>query len=297
MKGKVIIAGGTGFVGSYLTKRFREEGFQVLSVGRGASADVRIHDAAALNEALEGATLLVNLAGKPITTRFTEKNKQELISSRVHTTHLLGEALGRCKNRPGLWVNASGAHIYGTGDERPHTEHSPVDTGFFLAEMGAAWEAALFASDLPDVRKVALRISVVAGKDGGALQPFLTLARWGLGGTQGSGRQWFSWIHIEDIYRIIRFTMENEALSGPLNTTAPHPLRNAAFMKSVRKAVHMPLGIPAPALGIRIGAALMGIEADIILKSLYVIPQRLTEAGFQFRYPNIDEALAEITAK
>lgn len=297
MNAKIVIAGGTGFVGSYISSRFRKDGFTVLSVGRGAGADVRLQDTDALVAALEGALLLVNLAGKPITTRFTESNQRALIASRVETTQRLASVMKLCQQAPALWVNASGAHIYGTGDHAAHTEDSPVDSDFFLARMGAAWEAALFEADLPQVRKIALRISVVLGKGAGALQPFLRLAKCGLGGTQGSGKQWFSWIHIEDIYRIIRFAMEHPGLSGPLNTTAPIPVRNASFMKSVRKAVHMPLGIPAPAFGIRMGAVLLGIESDIILKSLYVLPAKLDQAGFQFRYPDIDSALAEIVAK
>lgn len=297
MEAKVVIVGGTGFVGSYLCNRFRKDGFTVISVGRGANADVRLLDTDALVSALESAALLVNLAGKPITTRFTESNQRALIASRVETTQRLASALKLCKQTPALWVNASGAHIYGTGDHTAHTEDSPVTSDFFLARMGAAWEAALFEAGMPQLRKIALRISVVLGKDGGALQPFLRLAKCGLGGTQGSGRQWFSWIHIEDIYRIIRFAMAHPELSGPVNTTAPIPVHNATFMKSVRKAVHMPLGIPAPAFGIRIGAAILGIESDIILKSLYVLPTKLDRAGFEFRYPDIDSALAEIVAK
>lgn len=297
MQGNIVIAGGSGFVGTYLTRRFREDGFNVTSVGRGSSSDVRISDLNTLTSVLEVASFLVNLAGKPITTRFTEQNKKELINSRVETTHQLAVALQRCKHRPELWVNASGAHIYGTGEEYPHTEESPVSQDFFLAQMAARWEAALFESGMSDVRKVALRISVVLGNDGGALQPFLRLARFGLGGRQGSGKQWFSWIHIEDIYRMIRFAMERKDLSGPVNATAPHPLRNADFMRSVRKAVHMPFGIPAPALGIRIGARLIGVEPDIILKSLYAVPMVLPEMGFQFRYPDIDSALANIVSK
>lgn len=297
MNGKIVISGATGFVGSYLTTRFRDDGFEVVRVGRGANADVSITDQPALVAALEGSLLLVNLAGKPITTRFTESNKKELIESRVETTRQLGTAIALCKQQPELWVNASGAHIYGTDDQIPHTENSPVADNFFLASMGAAWESALFKADVPAVRKIALRISVVLGRDGGALQPFLRLAKFGLGGTQGSGKQWFSWIHIEDIYRVIRFAMEHNEVSGPVNTSAPNPLRNKDFMKEVRAAVGMPLGIPAPEFGIRIGAAILGIESDIILKSLYVIPEKLNDLGFSFRYPTLKEALGEIVAK
>lgn len=297
MKGRIVIAGGTGFVGSYLRGRFQEDGFTVVCVGRGSGADVRISDTPALVAALEGSALLINLAGKPITTRFTEANKTLLISSRVETTRRLAEALRLCGKGPELWINASGAHIYGTGDEQPHTEQSPVTHDFFLAQMGAAWESALFDAGMPEIRKIALRISVVLGKDGGALQPFLRLARLGLGGTQGSGKQWFSWIHIEDIYGIIRFAMEHPELSGPVNTTAPNPLRNADFMKRVRRAVGMPIGIPAPGFGIQMGAMLLGIESDIILKSLYVLPKKLDQAGYAFRYPDIDSALADIVSR
>ncbi|MBL7713557.1 MAG: TIGR01777 family oxidoreductase [Chitinophagaceae bacterium] len=293
MKQIAVIAGGTGFIGSYLARRFQTDGFEVRIIARG-KGHISWEDPQALTEGLEGADILVNLAGKPITAKFTEANKKELIASRVSTTEKLGHAIGKCRQPPALWVNASGAHIYGTGDSRPHTEADPADDEFFLAVMAQKWEEAFFRFHLPHTRQIAFRTAIVLGKDGGVLQPYIRLTQFGLGGRQGDGRQKFSWVHIEDYYQVLRFAADQQQISGPLNICSPEVVTNKELMATLRNVMRMPLGIPAPAFAIKVGTALLGIESDLVLKSLWVLPKRLTEANYPFRYQHLQEALEDI---
>lgn len=293
MKQTVVIAGGTGFIGSYLSKRFLADGFDVRIIARGKEY-ISWDDPQALTEGLEGAGILLNLAGKPITAKFTEHNKKELIASRVSTTEKLGHAIGKCRQPPALWVNASGAHIYGTGEDRPHTESDPADHEFFLAVMAEKWEEAFFRFRLPQTRQVAFRTAIVLGKNGGVLQPYIRLTKFGLGGRQGDGKQKFSWVHIEDYYQTLRFVADQQQISGPLNICSPEVVTNNELMATLRKVMRVPLGIPAPAFAIKAGTALMGIESDLVLKSLWVLPKRLTEANYPFRYQHLQEALEDI---
>lgn len=293
MKQKVVIAGGTGFIGTYLAGRFEQDGFDVKIIGRG-KGNISWDDQASLIEALEASELLINLAGKPITGRFTEHNKKELINSRISTTQKAGNAIRNCSIAPKLWINASGAHIYGTGDTRPHTENDADDDQFFLAIMSKKWEDAFFIYQLPQTRQIAFRTSIVLGKNGGALQPFINLTRFGLGGKQGNGQQKFSWIHIEDYYRIIRFLIDKKEISGPVNICSPDPVSNEVMMQTLRKVMNMPVGIPAPEFAIKIGTSILGVESDLVLKSLWVLPKVLTDAAYPFRYPVLQEALEDI---
>ncbi|MGC4058689.1 MAG: TIGR01777 family oxidoreductase [Chitinophagaceae bacterium] len=294
MKGKIVIAGGTGFIGRYLSDRFKRDAYTVVIVGRSGQGVVPFQDKEALMHAVDGAEMVINLAGKPITSRFTEQNKKELIESRIETTQAVGEAISSCSNKPRVWFNASGAHIYGTGDDVAHTEDSPEDHCFFLAHMAAEWERAFFHYAYTEVRQIALRISIVLGENGGVLEPFVQLTKWCLGGTQGSGEQWFSWIHIDDFYRSLIFLHKQAGFSGPVNLCSPHPVRNKELMRTLRQVLHRPIGLPAPAFAIKIGTSVMGIESDLILKSLYVHPARLQQEGFRFAYPDIRSALLEI---
>lgn len=290
---KVVIAGGTGFIGKYLSKRFLDDGYEVFIISRQKN-HLQWQNVAEIITALEHSEMLINLAGKPINTRFTEQNKAELIASRVSTTELLGKALQQCKIPPSIWLNASGAHIYGTSDYKMHSENDALDNDFFPAIMAQKWEDALYKFDTPNTRKVALRISIVLGKDGGVLLPFVQLTKWFLGGKQGNGKQKFSWVHLEDFYQIICFTAAHKNIDGAVNVCSPDVVENADLMKVLRKILHRPFGFPAPAFGIKIGAAFLGIEPDLILKSLSVYPQKLIDSGYKFKYPKLDSALKEI---
>ena len=290
---KVVIAGGTGFIGKYLTKRFQESGYEVLIVSRLQGNISWEHTE--LTEALNSAELVINLAGKSINCRHNQQNKKALIESRINPTIKLGKAIQSCEKPPKLWLNASATGIYKPSENTAQTEDTTEPGSDFLADLVMQWETAFFRFKLNKTRQIALRTSVVLGKNGGALKPLLLLSKLGLGGKQASGDQIFSWIHIEDYFRIILFAIENQTLMGVINATSPEPVKNKVLMKSIRKNLaFMPVGLPAPAFAIKIGAAFINTESSLILNSSFVIPKRLIEAGFTFLHPTISEALSDI---
>lgn len=289
---KIVIAGGTGFIGSYLSKRFWEKSYRVLVVSRNSE-----HISWDLNDlipALNGAEMVINLAGKSINCRHNEENRKAILESRINTTVSIGNAIKACKNPPKLWINASAAGIYRPSVDLAMKEDEPELGTDFLAEVVSQWEKTFFQFQLPETRQVALRTSVVLGSDGGALMPLVWLSRFGLGGKQGDGNQMFSWIHVEDYYRIILFLYENDTLNGIVNCTSPAPVSNADFMLNLRQKLHVPFGIPAPKIAVELGAKLIGTEPELILNSSFVTPNRLMHAGFTFLYPDVGVALQNL---
>jgi uncharacterized protein len=296
MPQKIVLAGGTGFIGSYLHEKYSAAGYAVQMISR-QPGHISWEDQAGMVQALEGAALVINLAGKQINCRFTAANKEALIQSRVSTTRAIGSAIQQCSAPPPLWLNASGAHIYGTSFTHGATEQDIANGTAFPAVMAREWEAAFFGFRLPGTRQVALRISIVLGKGGGVLQPFLRLVRLGMGGTQGSGKQLFSWIHIEDLFRITLFLAEHREIEGPVNISSPQPLSNREMMQTLRKVLHMPFGFPAPEWAIRLGGKMIGTEPELLLDSVFVLPGVLQDAGFPFRYPDLESAVKEISGR
>jgi len=293
MKKKIIIAGGTGFIGQYFDKKFTNLGYKVIIISR-QPHHLYWTDSAGIVDALEGAEMLINLAGKSVNCRYNEKNKKEILDSRTETTEILGHALLTCKNPPPLWINSSSATIYRHAEDRPMTEASgDIGTGFSV-EVAQAWEKSLFDFELPQTRKVALRISIVLGEDGGVMEPYLNLVRFGLGGVQGSGNQMFSWIHIEDVFRIILFLQRNEQLNGIFNCSAPQPITNRVFMTQLRKIMDQKIGFPSPKWMLEMGAIFMKTETELILKSRWVVPDRLEKEGFHFTFDTIEKALTQV---
>ena len=289
---KVVIAGGTGFIGSYLARRFKETGHTVLIVSREPGyVSWKPID---LTEALDDAEIVINLAGKSINCRHTPDNRKAILDSRINPSIWIGNAILACENPPKLWINGSACGIYKSSFDYAMTESETELGDDFLAGVVRQWEKVFFGFSLPDTRKVALRTSVVLGKNGGALQPLVWLSRMGLGGKQARGNQIFSWIHIEDYFRVLQFIIENDSINGILNCTSPQPLNNKEFMKSLRKTLHVRVGIPAPKIGLYLGAKFIGTEPDLILNSSFVIPKRLMEADFKFKYPAIEKALADL---
>ncbi|MEI7502493.1 MAG: TIGR01777 family oxidoreductase, partial [Paludibacter sp.] len=218
---KVVIAGGTGFIGTYLATRFREIGFKVVIVSRNPEHVSWMPND--LQLAVDGAELVINLAGKTINCRHNATNRKAILESRIKTTKLLGDALSACKEPPKLWVNASGSAIYKPSEDKAMTEdETDLATGF-MADVVSQWESVFFGFELPKTRQVALRTSVVLGKNGGALKPLATLSRLGLGGKQADGTQIFSWLHIEDYFKIVQFLIKETSLQGVINCTSPNP--------------------------------------------------------------------------
>ena len=296
MNKKIIIAGGTGFIGVHLKKFFEKEGYKVFVISRN-DPYVKWDDEEALNQALENCEILINLAGKSINCRHTKENKEKIIQSRTSTTKKLGKAILKCTHPPKLWINASGADIYREARDRPMTEENGEIGTDFLAKVSQQWEDAFFSFDLPETRQAALRFTIILGKDGGALQPMIQLSRLGLGGKQGDGNQMVSWIHIEDLFRIILFINSHPEMKGVFNCGSPNPVGNKTFMKDLREAMQVKIGLPAWSWMIKIGAIVIQTEPELILKSRWVLPERLLEAGFGFKYPDIKSTLKEIVGK
>lgn len=293
MQQKIVIAGGTGFVGKFLNEKFKSLGYYVVIISRRQN-HINWNDTNGIASALENATMLINLAGKSVDCRYNEKNKKEIYNSRIDTTRILGEALMNCKNPPPLWINSSTATIYRHAEDRPMTESRGEIGSGFSVNVATNWEKTFFSFQISQTRQVALRMAIVLGKNGGVIKPLKNLVRFGLGGKQGNGNQMFSWIHIEDLYNVILFVQQHKEISGVLNTSAPNPVNNKTLMELMRKYVGVPVGLPTPAWLLKMGAVIIKTETELVLKSRWVIPERLLNAGFEFKYPTMAEALKNI---
>ncbi|MCD4851541.1 TIGR01777 family oxidoreductase [Arthrobacter sp. AK01] len=289
----VVIAGATGFIGNYFRQRFIAEGWQVRTVGRDASADAQWNDDGAITRALNGAELLVNLAGRSVNCRYNERRRREILDSRVLTTRALGRAVAACAEPPGTWINSSTGTIYRHAEDHPQSEVSGELGSGFSVDVARAWEDELAAADVPGTRRVPLRIAIVLGA-GGVMSPLRNLARLGLGGHMGPGTQKFSWIHVEDLFRVVLFIHGHGELSGPVNAATPYPVDNRELMSLVRQSMGVPFGIPTPAWLLEAGAVLIRTQTELVLKSRWVEPRKLLDAGFAFEHPSLAGALNEI---
>lgn len=306
---KIILAGGTGFLGRALGAHLQESGWQVVLLTRKPesplpAARVVVWDGETLGDwtsELEGAAVVVNLAGRSVNCRYTSANKKVMMDSRTRPTRILGEAVARCSQPPSVWLNASSAtlyrHTFGpawdeTGDDFTAT---PAVRDAFSVEIIRAWEHELHAAENPGTRKIALRTAMVLGHGPNSVLPMLCrLARLGLGGRMGSGRQFVSWIHIDDFCRAVEWLIDHEEIAGPVNTAAPHPLPNDEMMRLFREAVGMPIGLPAMEWMLEVGAFLLRTETELILKSRRVVPGKLMASGFSFEFPTMADALADL---
>jgi len=293
---KIVLAGGTGLIGQFLEKKYRQLGYTVIIISRQAQ-HIKWDETDKVVEALNGADMLVNLAGRSVNCRYNDKNRKLIMNSRTETTKRLGEAILKCDVPPKLWINSSTATIYRHAEDRPMTEETGEIGSGFSVEVAKAWEASFFDFELPNTRQAALRISIVLGEGSGVTDIFKRLALLGAGGKQGKGNQMFSWIHIEDVYRIVRFIEEQEHLSGVFNCASPNPITNKQLMETLRKTLNVPFGIPAPAWLLEIGAVFIRTETELILKSRWVIPDKLMKNGFNFEYDKLDGALQQILKK
>jgi uncharacterized protein (TIGR01777 family) len=290
----IVIAGGTGFLGDYLKLCFEQLGYNVLVVSR-TKGNVS-WDEADLLKAIDNCEAVFNLAGKSINCRHNDKNKQVIISSRITTTQLIGNAILACKNPPSLWINASATGIYLPSRNHFSEESDTETSNDFIAQVVKEWETTFFSFHLPLTRQLALRTSVVLGQNGGALQKLSRLASIGLGGKQADGQQLFSWVHIDDYFRIIRFVMREKQLSGVVNCTAPNPVSNSELMRALRHSIKVRIGLPTPKFAINVGAKILGTDPELILNSSNVIPKKLIEAGYVFKFSAIENALNNLFA-
>lgn len=288
----VVIAGATGFIGQHLRDSFDADGVEVRTIGRGAG-DARWGED--LRRVLDGSDALVNLAGRSVSCRYTKRTADAIFTSRTETTEALGRAIADCAAPPPVWVNSSTGTIYRDARDRPQDEDSgELGTGFSVT-VARAWEHELDVAPT-EVRKIALRTSIVLGAGGGALNPLINLARIGFGGAQGDGGQMFSWVHLDDVYGAIRHLMAHDEINGPVNLASPNPVTNAALMAAVRRHLGRRVGVPLPAWSLEAGARIIRTEAELVLKSRWVHPAVLLRTGYEFRHPTIGDALAAIAS-
>lgn len=311
---KIVIAGGTGFIGQalcnwwgagneliVLTRRLphqKTNAFGENNIPASLQGQIRYvqWDAAGSGEwekELDGAHLLVNLAGKTVNCRYTDANKKEIFESRTRSTSALGAAVRKAVQPPKLWINAASATIY------PHATDTPRDETFtnfandFSVQVCRKWEQTFYEERTPFTRKIALRMAITLGA-GGVMIPYFNLLKFGWGGRQGRGDQRYSWVHVTDTCRMIDWLFEHPELEGTFNCCSPGAVTNSGFMRTLRDVTGCKSGLPAPAWLLKAGAVFVGTETELVLKSRWVYPARILATGFRFRYPGLKEALEEI---
>jgi uncharacterized protein (TIGR01777 family) len=307
---KIVIPGGTGQVGTLLARAFQADGYEVVVFGRSpAAAPWRVvrwdpADPRGWSRELDGADVVINLAGRNVSCRYTPKNRDEILHSRVSTVQAVGRAIQDAKRPPRVWLQASTATIYAHRYDAPNDEASGLigvsepeapQSWRFSIDVATAWERALDEASTPGTRKVKLRSAMILSPDrGGIFDTLLALVRFGLGGTAGDGRQYVSWIHEIDFVRAVRWLIDREHLDGAVNLAAPDPRPYKELMAVLRRAWGTSIGLPATRWMLEIGAALLGTETELILKSRRVVPGRLLADGFAFQYPEWPAAAEEL---
>jgi uncharacterized protein (TIGR01777 family) len=312
---RIVLPGGSGQVGQMLAAHLQQQGHHVTVLTRSpfSAPWETVHwDGAtegSWTETLEGADVCINLAGRSVNCRYTAENCAEIYNSRIGSTRLLNRVIASLAKPPRVWLNASTATIYRHALDRPMDEASGELGGYeliskrkrapetwnFSIQVAKDWEAAFFETPTPLTRKVAMRSAITfSPASGNAFEILLNLVRFSLGGAQGNGRQFVSWIHESDFARAVEFLIDHEEMEGVVNLAAPNPLPNRAFMEALREAWGMPNGIATPAFAIEIGAFFLRTESELVLKSRRVVPGRLLDAGFNFEFSTWPEAADDL---
>lgn len=308
MTRRLILAGGSGFLGQALATHFLKSDWDVVILtrspgqaglaGRPVGWDARTPGD--WDKELEGSAALINLTGKSVNCRYNPRNRKEILESRVNSTRALGEAIGRCAQPPNVWLNASTATVYrhtfgDPWDESGQTEATAEAKDRFSVEVAWAWERALSQASTPGTRKVAMRMAMVLGLGKNSVFPVLRrLTRLGLGGPMGIGRQFVSWIHETDYCRAAEWLITHDKFEGPVNLVAPNPITNAEMMRTLRQICGVPFGLPATEWMLEIGAFVLRTETELLIKSRRVIPGRLLKSGFDFQFPTVREAFIDL---
>jgi uncharacterized protein (TIGR01777 family) len=295
---KVLITGGTGFIGSALARELKSSGHNVIITTR---KEADSEDKLTWNlpdlippDIISDIDAVINLAGEPIAPeRWTKERKKRIMSSRVETTRALAESMKNADPKPKVLISASAVGYYGPHEDEIINEESPPASDF-LAEVCRAWEAEALKAEELGIRVVPIRIGGVLESDGGALKQMVTPFKFLLGGPIGSGRQWFSWIHRDDLVGIIKFALEDDSVTGPVNGTAPEPVRNREFAAALGKALNRPSSFAVPAFAVKMTLGELG---EVLLTGQRVIPEKILKAGYHFKYPEINEALKAIFRK
>lgn len=309
---KIVVPGGSGQVGTLVAQAFHEGGHEVVVLSRAplpAPWRTASWDARKLGDwarEIDGADVVVNLAGRSVNCRYTAENRRQILNSRVESTRVVGEAIAAARRPPRVWLQASTATIYNHRYDAPNDDLTGTIGGGepnapsawrFSIEVARAWEATLEGAPTPGTRKVALRSAMVMSPDrGGIFDTLLGLVRRGLGGTSGDGRQFISWVHEADFLAALRWLIDREDLAGPVNVASPAPLPNAQFMRELRRAWGARIGLPATAWMLALGAVFLRMETELILKSRRVVPAKLLASGFTFRYPEWSRAAEDLCA-
>ncbi|KOG42706.1 TIGR01777 family oxidoreductase [Streptomyces decoyicus] len=308
---KIVIPGGTGQVGNILNRALSAAGHEVVVLTRRPVREGEVHwDGATLGPwaaAVDGSDVVINLAGRSVSCRYTPANLQEMMSSRVDSARVVGEAIAAAARPPRVWLQMSTATLYAHRFDAPHDEATGVVGGSepgvpgywaYSVEIAEAWERAQEQARTPDTRKVALRSAMVMSPDrGGVFDVLLRLARLGLGGPVAGGAQYVSWIHDRDFVRAVEFLTDRGDLTGPVNLSAPAPLPQRGFMRALRAAWGVPVGLPATKWMAELGAFALRSDTELLLKSRRVVPGRLLEAGFAFEYDAWPEAANDLVRR
>ncbi|HEV2784748.1 MAG TPA: TIGR01777 family oxidoreductase [Solirubrobacteraceae bacterium] len=305
----VVLAGGTGQVGTILRRAFEADGCNVVVLSRGGADGTVRWDASTLGdwaERLEGADVVVNLAGRSVNCRYGRENRRAIMDSRVESTRVLGEAIARAARPPRVWLQSSTATIYAHRLDAPNDERTGIlggdepdapDTWRFSIDVAKSWERAAHEAITPHTRKVLLRSAIVLSPDrGGIFDTLLGLVRRGVGGPAAGGRQIVSWIHHHDFVRSVRWLIERDDVAGPVNLASPNPLPQREFFAALREAWGTRIGLPATRWMLELAAIAMRTETELILKSRYVVPGRLLEQGFAFEEPDWPAAARQLVA-
>jgi uncharacterized protein (TIGR01777 family) len=306
---KIVLPGGSGQVGHILARAFARDGHEVVILSRKAGKQWRtvLWDAekpGAWVSEIDGADVVINLAGRNVNCRYTPENRREIKESRIRSTRVIGHAIAQASRPPRVWLQASTATIYAHRYDAPNdeatgfiggSEPNAPDTWQFSIDVATSWEKAMDEAQVPNTRKVKLRSAVTMSPDReGVFDVLLGLVRRGLGGTCGNGRQFVSWVHEVDFVQSIYWLIEHDDVDGPVNICAPNPLPNAQFMRALRDAWGIPIGLPAANWMLELGAVFMKTETELVLKSRRVVPGRLLNAGFKFEFPTWPEAAADL---
>jgi uncharacterized protein (TIGR01777 family) len=305
---KIILAGGSGFLGRVLCGHFQQSGHEIVVLTRTPKAstngvrEIR-WNARAIGDwirELEGAAAVINLVGRSVNCRYTERNRRVILESRIDATRVIGEAIAKCAAPPPVWLNASTATIYQhtfgpAWDESGQIESDPEAKDEFSIEVATRWERTFNEVSTPHTRKVAMRAAMVLGGGGNSVFPILRrLTHLGLGGKMGNGKQFVSWIHQLDFCRAVEWLLIHGELVGPVNLAAPNPVTNAEMMKIFREVFAVPIGLPATKWMLEIGTFLLRTETELVIKSRRVVPGRLLASGFQFKFPYLRQAVEDL---
>jgi uncharacterized protein (TIGR01777 family) len=298
---RIVIPGGSGFLGQALAARLVERGDEVVILGRGDGSRVEgartvVWDATSIGpwvSELDGADAIVHLTGQRVDVRSTKRNIDELISSRVEPVRVVGEAIARCSTPPRVWVQSSSLAVFGDGGDAVLDEHS-TPTGIGPREMVTvclAWEGAFRQASAAVERTVLLRMGIgLGGRNDPATAKLAQLVRFGLGGRVGSGRQWVSWVGLDDLLRAMILAIDDNTMTGTYHVTSPYPVTNAEMMSTYRRLLRRRVGLPSPAWLARIGAPILGSSASLALTGRRVVPTRLLDRGFTFDHPDFEPA-------